>query len=233
MLYKNIAISIKDDILDGVYQENEKLPSEVKLAEKYDTTKMTMRKALNLLVNNGFIYAIAKKGYYVSTTQDIKSFNNLNAGSLRKLNKDAVITTRVIEFKETVARAFLAKKFNIDEDDPIFFVQRIRYVDDNPYAIENIYMPKYLFEDFSIEVAKNSIYQYIRSNGYDLSSNRKNISAAIVPIQFSNIDPKLTGKPVLQIENTGLLSSGVVFEYSLTYQLNQEVSVVTNWDELI
>ncbi len=233
MIYKRIANNIKDDIMNGIYKENEKLPSELKLAEKYETTKMTVRKALSLLVNNGFLYAVSKVGYYVSSEQDIRSFNNINAGSLRFLNRGAKIETKVLDFKIVEARDFLAAKFNIKANDLVYAIVRVRLVNDMPYTIENIYMPKYLFEDFNISIAENSIYSYIKSKGYEASSNRKNISASIIPPQFFYLHDSLVDKPALQIENTGLLKTGVTFEYSISYQVNQEISVVTHWDELL
>ncbi len=233
MIYKKIANTIKDDILNGKYQENEKLPSEFNLAEQYFTTKMTIRKSLALLAKNGFVYSIPKSGHYVASLIDIKSFNNLNAGSTYMLNKDAEIKTRVINFYECEARGFLAKKFKINKEDTVYCITRIRYVDDEPYTSEMVFMPKYLFEDLTEDIASKSIYAYVKSKGYELFTNRKNICAGIVPQKISDVEPKLKNKMVLQVENTGMLKNGIIFEYSLSYQMNQEVSIITHYEDLL
>ncbi len=232
-MYKDIAQQIKNDIIENKYKELDKLPSELKLAEIYNTTKMTIRKALSLLIENGYIHSIPKKGYYISTYEDIKSYNNLNAGSLRSLHKDASITTKVISFYESEARGFLAKKFSILSSDIVYNISRIRYINNIPYTIENIFMPKYLFDDLTPEVCSDSIYKYVRSKDLVLYSNRKNICAAVVPQKFTDIEPKLLNKVVLQVENTGILKTGQVFEYSISYQLNQEVSIITHYDKML
>ena len=53
--YEIIAIDIKEDILNGVYKPNERLPFEKELCNKYDVSKMTVKKALDLLVSEGLI----------------------------------------------------------------------------------------------------------------------------------------------------------------------------------
>lgn len=53
--YHKIASDIKEDILKGDYKPNEQLPFEKELCEKYNASRMTVKKALDLLVAEGLI----------------------------------------------------------------------------------------------------------------------------------------------------------------------------------
>ena len=53
--YTEIYAQIKEDIESGVYKINEKLPQGRLLAQKYQVSELTITKALNVLVREGYI----------------------------------------------------------------------------------------------------------------------------------------------------------------------------------
>ncbi|MFH3639458.1 GntR family transcriptional regulator, partial [Acinetobacter baumannii] len=53
--YLGIYQKIKQQILDGEYKINEKIPSSSVLAEEFDVSALTIKKALDLLVRDGYI----------------------------------------------------------------------------------------------------------------------------------------------------------------------------------
>ena len=63
--YEKIAFDIKEDILSEKYKPNEQLPFEKELCEKYNVSKMTVKKALDLLVNDGLIIKRRGSGTFV------------------------------------------------------------------------------------------------------------------------------------------------------------------------
>ncbi len=64
--YFHLAEDLKGMILEGKVQAGEKLPSENKLAERYKISRHTVRKALSILENEGYIYAEHGKGTFCS-----------------------------------------------------------------------------------------------------------------------------------------------------------------------
>lgn len=64
--YFNLAEDLKRMILEGSIQAGEKLPSENELAERYQISRHTVRKALSILTNEGYIYAEHGKGTFCS-----------------------------------------------------------------------------------------------------------------------------------------------------------------------
>lgn len=64
MKYHALKESLKNDILSGVYQPGDKMPSENQLVQEYDLSRHTVRKALSILEEEGYIVAIHGKGTF-------------------------------------------------------------------------------------------------------------------------------------------------------------------------
>mgnify|MGYP000941587401 FL=1 len=64
-LYIQIAEDLRNGILAGEYQPKDLLPSENVLAANYRTSRMTVRKSMSILENEGLIKPLHGKGYYV------------------------------------------------------------------------------------------------------------------------------------------------------------------------
>ena len=64
MKYHTLKESLKNDILSGVYQPGDKMPSENQLVQEYDLSRHTVRKALSILEEEGYIIAVHGKGTF-------------------------------------------------------------------------------------------------------------------------------------------------------------------------
>ncbi|MBQ9520013.1 MAG: PLP-dependent aminotransferase family protein [Acholeplasmatales bacterium] len=64
--YIEIYEDISKKINDGIYLPNEKIPSKRELAINLNTSLNTVINAYNLLIDEGYIYTVSKKGYFVS-----------------------------------------------------------------------------------------------------------------------------------------------------------------------
>lgn len=65
-LYKQIAIHIKKEIGNGVYEVGEKIPSQRELADRYDVSMITVKKAISDLINEEILYSRVGKGTFVA-----------------------------------------------------------------------------------------------------------------------------------------------------------------------
>jgi GntR family transcriptional regulator/MocR family aminotransferase len=65
-IYLEIYNHLKSMILSDVLKENDRLPSKRKLAASFSVSPMTIHKAYQELIDEGYVYTIEKKGYYVS-----------------------------------------------------------------------------------------------------------------------------------------------------------------------
>ena len=66
LIYLQIARMLEDDILRGVYREEEQVPSTNELARGYNINPATAAKGINLLVADGILYKRRGIGMFVS-----------------------------------------------------------------------------------------------------------------------------------------------------------------------
>jgi len=66
LIYLQIARMLEDDILRGVYREEEQVPSTNELARAYNINPATAAKGINLLVSDGILYKRRGIGMFVA-----------------------------------------------------------------------------------------------------------------------------------------------------------------------
>ena len=66
LIYLQIAQMLEDDILRGVYKEEEQVPSTNELARAYNINPATAAKGINLLVSDGILYKRRGIGMFVA-----------------------------------------------------------------------------------------------------------------------------------------------------------------------
>ena len=88
MKYHTLKELLKNDILSGVYQPGDKMPSENQLVQEYDLSRHTVRKALSILEEEGYIIAVHGKGTFC-TERALHKRNQKNI---------AVVTTYISDY---------------------------------------------------------------------------------------------------------------------------------------
>ncbi|MBQ8038590.1 MAG: GntR family transcriptional regulator, partial [Lachnospiraceae bacterium] len=86
--YYRLMDDLKEQILKGEIQTGDKLPSENELSAQYQVSRQTVRKALSILENAGYIYAEHGRGTFCSELVH-KSRNSKNI---------AVVTTYLSDY---------------------------------------------------------------------------------------------------------------------------------------
>ncbi|MDR1092825.1 MAG: GntR family transcriptional regulator, partial [Clostridiales bacterium] len=69
-IYQSVFNDIYKDVLAGTYKEGELLPSENDLCVKYAASRITVQRALHMLVERGFVRRAQGRGSFVSYKKD-------------------------------------------------------------------------------------------------------------------------------------------------------------------
>lgn len=219
--YEVISSEIRERMKKHYYPVNQPIPDEISLAKEFDCSRMTMKRALDILVTEGLLYR--KRGHGTFIVQSAMNHHDrVNVGSdeelgLSMLLKNKKVTSKVIHFDVQFPSAEVAAHLAIDIKTPINYVIRVRLVDDEPYVIEKTYMPTKLIPGLDEEVLRGSIYSYIREQlGLTIAGSHRKIRAC----KSDEFDHKYLAcradDPILELEHVGYLNNGVPFEYSFS-----------------
>ncbi len=158
-LYYQLMNIIVEMIEEGNLQEDDKLPSERELCEKYDVSRSTVRQAIQELEKEGYIYRVHGKGTFVSPErfkQDLLEFYSFTE-EMKKLGKTP--SSRVLDFKVAKCDEKLARKMKLNVKDNIYVFTRLRLADGEPMMVETSYVPYNRFPDLTRdELEKHAMY---------------------------------------------------------------------------
>lgn len=214
-------MAIYSDIRDRIHQKeyalNDKLPDGDSLALKYGCSKLTVKKALDMLVQEGMVMRRRGAGTFVKSYpfEEIQYTISPNRSLLDVFGKDK-ISSKVILFSIEKAPMHIAEKLKII-DEYIYKIIRVREVNGTPISIEHTYMPLSIIPNLEAKHLEDSIYNFIRNE-----LNLKIHSAHIwVKGDHSNQEDTLLLKLseptfVMEVEKQGYLENGKIFEYSTT-----------------
>lgn len=89
-IYEQIKEKTKDLIIKGILSENQKIPSVREAASYLAINPNTIQKAYKELENEGYLYSIRSKGYFVSSVDKVlkdKKISDLNKKLDETLNE--------------------------------------------------------------------------------------------------------------------------------------------------
>ncbi len=158
-LYIQLKNNIKDKIVNGEYPVGSFIPSERYMSITYGINRMTVRKSIKCLVDEGLVRNIHGKGNMVIANHGKIALGKDSFGSLgesvifagMKLSR-SVISVKLVD--SSVHPDFI-------RDEQIVEIVRMQYANGTPYAYQKAYMPYNLFPDImNIDFSTESLYEY-------------------------------------------------------------------------
>lgn len=166
--YVTIANILRNKILSGEYPVKSKLPYEREMIAKFKASKMTIKKATDILVDEGMITKIKAKGTFVNDFAE-GSLDQMKQGNyfrgLTALYADITLTSHVLVFEVIPSDAFISDKLNLSINTAVYHIKRVRIKDEQPFVVEEIWMPASLIVNLKRVHVEHSIYEYIEQIG--------------------------------------------------------------------
>jgi GntR family transcriptional regulator len=217
-IYQVIENDLKEKIQQNELKHGEMIHSENELKDMYSVSRMTVRQALNNLVNEGYLYRQKGKGTFVNNMKIEKRMQGLIGFTeeMRRMNKR--VRSKLITFETIKADEEVANKLFLHPGEEVFSIERIRYGDDIPVLFEKLFIPKSLFKDISPEVMETSFYDYIE-NKMSIKINYciQTLEAKSSNSRVSEMLEIQKSSPVLYITRNTFLDRGFPFEYVKAY----------------
>jgi GntR family trehalose operon transcriptional repressor len=215
--YSNLYNTLHSMIKDGTLKSGDKLPSENELMAEYGISRDTVRKSLQLLLENGFITKIRGKGSFVT---ELMRFEFPVAGliSFKELSSSKVIgdsTTKVISLRSCKGNPFVREKLGLGNEEEIWAVTRVRTIDGRRVILDKDHFVKSLVENLTAEICEDSIYEYLEKElnlkiGY---AHKEIVIERATEEDERNLD--LMGFDVVAVVNTLVyLQNGTLLQYT-------------------
>ena len=191
-IYEDIYKDLKMKIEDNTFAYQELLPSENTLIQTYGCSRNTLRRAVSLLVSDGYVQTMQGKGVRNAHTEV------------------ALFTELCISKNQSAYTGFPAGA-------EVYYIQRIHYLEDIPLIINHNYFLKESVPGLTAEIASHSIYEYLEQVLHMTIVNSKRIMTVE---KVTEIDEKYLHLNVKDYNCVAVVSSqtynsdGVMFEYT-------------------
>lgn len=220
--YLEIEKILKERIKDGTYPSGSMIPRQDELAEEFNTSRITIRKALDYLINVGLVYTQRGSGTFVrSNAQEVAKFStdiDQYVGTTQQLGKNYFITSKVIYFKIRYPKREELDALNLDDRDLVYDIKRLRLLDGHPYAFEYTIMPVKVIPGIDNSVLEKSIYMYIEKElAQKIGSAYRKINAAKPNDDDKKYLECKSDDPVLVVRQVVSLANDTPFEFSETH----------------
>lgn len=203
-LYKKIAEELSKDIQSGSLTGGERLPTEYELAETFQVSRLTIRKAIDYLIAQNILIKQKNHGTFVVEQSKIQSGATGLAGfSESILRLGMTPSTKLIEMNQIfLPDEEIAKRLQLEKNESVVFIKRVRYANDEPLVIENLHIPQKILGDLTtIDFENDSLFEVIEKQvliGY----SQQEISAELVSRHTAELLEINYGSPILLVNTT-------------------------------
>ncbi len=171
-LYARIQEYIAERILSGKLAPDTKIQSERDFSDDLGVSRMTVRRAITELVNEGLLERKHGSGTYVARPKITYESLELANYVLAMQRRNSAVASQLLEFGQVIASRRLAESLQIEIGAPIYRVAMLRFANRVPVILERVFVPCARcpeLEEWDME--KNSL-QDLLTDAYHIQTGR-------------------------------------------------------------
>lgn len=179
-IYDRIYKDIRHAIERGDYPYQSLLPSEAVLVKRYECSHNTLRRALAILAEEGFVQPIHGKGVLVLYRPRERALFEI--GGIETFKEAARrnrlhTTTTVTHYEPLTCDAELSSVSGFAKGTDLFYVERVRSLDGKPVILDKNYFLATAVSGLTSEIASHSVYEYLeRELGMCITTSKRTIT---------------------------------------------------------
>lgn len=187
------------DIINGVYETGSPLPGETFLANKYKVSRNTLRQALTILVQDGYIYKQQGKGTFVSYDKNREEKRDIYNFILDCPAEK--ITSVKMDYNVDYPTKIAKNKLRLNEEEKVFASNNVYWGKNSPIAHSFLQIPLFFLERHSIPLKKQQLYRLMNQLIYERAASAElSIQCAYADKQTMPFLLVEKGTPLLYLE---------------------------------
>jgi GntR family transcriptional regulator len=214
-IYYQLIQYIKAQIEKGLWKENDIVPSERELCEKFQISRMTVRQALESLVNEGVLYRKRGIGTFIAKPKVDQGLTRLTNFTTDMLSRGMEPGSKTLETNILNASEEIAQKLGIKQGEKVIELCRLRLANGEPMAMERaflVYDMAYMVLQESME--NKSLYAILREKcNLNIVSAKETIEIAYSNQEVSHILGIKQASPIFLIKRVACLDNQHPIEY--------------------
>jgi GntR family transcriptional regulator len=208
-LTARVRDELEGRIARGELAPGEQLPTERELRDEFGVSRVTVRRALASLTEDGLVYAIQGRGTFVASGLLAEPPNTLQSFHELVANEHVTVGAEPLKVEVRPATIDEADTFGIAPGAPLFELVRLRTLDELPVAIDSTTLPLSLDPELpSLDWSEESLYARLVAAGHAPVSADYTVEARAADARVAGLLAASTGSPVLVAESEVSDASG-------------------------
>jgi GntR family transcriptional regulator len=208
-LWRQAADLIRHQIASGKLVAGGRLPAERDLLEQLSISRVTLRRALQSLNEEGLLASSHGRGWYVSADVPKEFPNTLESFSETAARLGLIPSSDVIRAEDGAATLDEAEELAIAPGSRVFHLDRIRRLDGVAVAVDTSFLPVTLKPDVAgVDFRTASLFDLLLNHGVDLARGDTSIEARGADVDIAHHLDIEIGKPILKMRQLIADSTG-------------------------
>lgn len=217
-LYHQLKQVLLLRLSDGEFRPGVPMPTESELIDRYEVSRITVRRAMSELEQSGQIYRVSGKGTFIKEAPVFSPELTRLTSFSEDMQEEALdVSSKLLELRQEHASAVVAGKLELKSGAPIWFIERLRLIDQYPLALNLSYLR--LPPSFSLTAQEmeqmGSLWALLEKKGIVLQSALRTIQATLADVEYAAKLQVEVGAPLLLIEGVVRDQNMVPVEYHL------------------
>jgi GntR family transcriptional regulator len=209
--YVQLENALYEQISSGELAPGAQIPSESELSAQYDCARMTVRKALDGLVNRGILVRLPGKGTFVTDTMLTHRLSTTMSFSHALRARGYEITTQVLKQAVVPASPTVTRELKLPPGGEAVLVRRLRFVQGRPSAIHTSYLDARMYAGLvEVDLEHGSLLAAIEhiAGSRVLSYSVDYVRPSLLNAEESELLHLPVGSPILELEGTSFTEHG-------------------------
>lgn len=227
-LYRQIAGTLRDEILSGRFEPSGRLPSEAEIGARFEVSRVTVRLALDELAGNGLIERRKGKGTYVAGKEVRHELDTLRSFHESLVLQGLNASMRILSMSTERTPDAIAAAFGAGWE-TCLALGRLHLVDNEPIALGRTFLPVGLATLSREEIEARPAYAIVSTFfGLDVERAQVTIGAQTANPELETILRVSRGAALLVMERTSWFTDGSPAERSTFYVRPERYRFVMN-----
>lgn len=217
-IYYQVKTSILEKIKKDIYKVGLQLPTDMEFCDIYNVSRITIRRALQELESDGYIQRFQGKGSYVRVKEIKQNISRFYSFTNELINMGYKPSSELISFELVKPNEKIREILELEDDDMVFRIERLRLADDAIAALDNSYIPEKYIPNFKEDyLVGGSLYEALENHyGFRPNNSEETIEAIALEYYEAQKMKLKAGIPQLLVERVSFFNKKKVeFNYRI------------------
>ena len=215
-LHHQLSSVIRDGIVNRHYQSGEALPTEEELCQMFSVSRITVRRAMQSLVEEGLIERRQGRGTFVCPAATATPTFAMSLDALEKKTIEIAMRTRPVVKQHAFVQppTYVQDALQIGPDSRVLRVVRLRLQDKLPIVQTTVFLPDDIGRKFSAaDFAKTPLLKLMQQVGQTYHRVKMDVGAVLADPIIAKALRVTIGSPLLEVKRVAYDASGRPIEF--------------------